>query len=186
MATMDLSQYHKFLDNLVTQSATLGSRLLEVPANELIAEIDYRITQLGLDSGGNKIGGYDTKKMWAGRDDFDNQENFNPVKKKNGDLRKTVTLEKGYMELRGIQGYRIDTKVMERTGAGIKNIKNSYDESTGVMEVGFTDLKESVKFRGEEERGDRPILKPTPAEIKNVQLAQVREINLFLQEMIAQ
>lgn len=184
MSTLNLSQYHSFLENLVTQTASLGSRLLELPANELIADIDYRITQLGLDSDGKKIGNYDTKKMWAGSYDFDNQANFKPKTKKNGSVRKTVTLEQGYMQLRAVQGYRTDTKVMERTGAGIKNIKAAYDSSLGVMEVGFTDLEQSVKFRGEEERGDRPILTPTAAEIQQVQIAQVREVKLFIKEMI--
>jgi len=176
---MDIGQYHDFLSRLVTESANLAEGLLTIPANEMIASIDNRITQEGRDTNNEKIGDYSTKKSWATIEDFDNQANFKPEQRKDGTgLRRSITLEEGYMELRRIQGYRVDRVVLERTGAGIKNIKQSY--SDGTTEIGFTDAQESVKFRGYEEFHDKSVLAPTTEEIAAVGAAQVREIKIFM------
>lgn len=155
-----------------------------LPANELVSNIDYRITQTGIGTDGGKIAEYSHKKSWATASSFDNQGNFKPVKTKSGRVRRSVTLEEGYYELRKIQGYRVDFMNLERTGAGIKNIKVGTESDTKVS-IGFTDLKQSIKFRGNEDRLNKQILNPTKTEIEQVAQTQIDEYNLFIKEIFS-
>lgn len=181
---LDLNSYHNMLTNLISNTSTLKERLLVLPANELVAEIDYRITQTGIGTDGAKIADYSKKKSWATKSSFDNQENFKPKTTKSGRVRTSVTLEEGYYELRKIQSYRVDFMNLERTGAGIKNIKVG-SETERKVSIGFTDLKQSIKFRGNEDRLNKQILNPTAGEIAIVAQVQVREYELFIKEIFA-
>lgn len=176
-----LEQYHDMLSKLVGETANLTERLLVLPANELRAGIDFRITQTGMGTNG-KLETYSRKKWFATAENFDNKSNFKPKTTKSGRVRKSVTLEEGYLELRKLQGYRVDITNFERTGAGIKNIKVGNETDTSVA-IGFTDLKQSIKFRGYEKRKGVPVLEPTSEEIQNVAKAQAMEYSLFIKEV---
>lgn len=179
-----LQSYHDTLLRLQSATEDLDEMMLVIPGNELVANIDQRITMEGLDTKGAKIGDYSREKIWVGVNDFTNTGNFKPERKANGEMRKTMTLEEGYYELRKLDGQRNDRVVLERTGAGIKNIKVGIPQSH-VVDVGFTDENESNKFRGYEDRNEKQILDPSEQELANYRTAQIREYRILISKIFA-
>lgn len=182
-----LQQYHQMITDLQNDNNSMGDRLLIIPANEMIADIDYRITQEGKDSDNNKIGDYSKKPYFATAASFDNQDNFKPKRKKSGKgIRTSIDLEEGYYELRKIQGYGNDFVNLERTGDGIKNIKSAKEDENTAL-IGFTDIDESNKFRWYEKghnatHQEKTILSPTKEEIQRYKEAQIREMRSIIKE----
>lgn len=177
-----LDTYNNFLERLISAEQTFTDRLLLIPANNMVADIDTRITMLGEDSNGEKIGEYSKRPSYATEEDFTNKSNFKPGKKKNGQTRKSVDLEEGYFELRALDGQRNDRVVLERTGAAIKNIKVGIEGNTA--EIGFTDKTESDKIRWYEERNDKSVLAPTRIEIDQVAKYQAEEYRAIIKEIL--
>jgi hypothetical protein len=138
-----LGEYKNNLNDIV--------KIVVVPeANELIAETKNRVVIDGKSSTGNKIGNYSRKEGYYGREDFTNRGSFQGVGKNGGKPRKTMYLQQGYYQLRGIQGKENAFVNMDYSG----DTRNRYQFNVSGNRVifGMTTAKSALIREGNDKK----------------------------------
>jgi hypothetical protein len=122
--------------------------------NELMAMHKKRIFDDGLNTDGAKLGEYSTTEKYFAKDKFIRKSAFKGVGKPNKEGKRkantTMFLAKGYSEFRDIQGRKTDHINLKFSGSLEGNIF-PLKEGNAVL-YGTTDVNESIKFDGLEDR----------------------------------
>lgn len=166
---MNIPEHIQHLKSLGENTEQRAAEFIIIPAaGVLTANIINRNAQRGENTDGTKRDGYSTKPMYANKEKFitkvftpQGKNNSSPTFK-NGKQRKSMYLDRGYKQLRDIQGRRTDIKNYEYTGDTLNAF--GFGQNDKGVAIGFRNEK-AAKIRKALEKKNGRAFYPSQNEI---------------------
>lgn len=176
---MTPEEYIELLQRIATRTLEEANKEILVPAgNQMVGDIINRNTREGKNTDGSDRGGYSTKPIYVGQQQFARKSSFTP-RGKNGDKeRKTMYFSGGYEEFRAVQGRRTDIKDYFLSGDTLNSF--GLEETDTGANVGFR-TERAAKIRKALEEKNGPAFYPSEQEIEKYKesvIAGTRELQI--------